>query len=83
MKRILALIAVMSLSACTDPEGAIRTLDAHGFKDIHMTGYRWTGCGRNDAYHTGFSATALNGRRVTGVVCSGWGWGKAFTVRLD
>ena len=39
------------------------------------------GCAKDDEFRTGFAATAPNGERVTGVVCSGWM--KGATLRLD
>ena len=68
----------------TDEEGAARILTLQNYKNVVIDGYRWTGCGHNDFYQTGFSATAPNGQPVQGVVCKGWSrFGKAATVRID
>ncbi len=81
---LLTLLLVLALAGCTDPEATVRTAENHGFKDVKITGYRAFGCGKDDVQSTGFEATAPNGRRITGVVCSQPGiFGKAHTLRLD
>ncbi|WP_129710723.1 hypothetical protein [Priestia megaterium] len=81
--RIIACAALaFLLSACTDPEGAGKVLAQNGYKDIKQTGYSWFGCSEEDLYHTGFTATTPAGAEVSGVVCSGIGWGKAYTIRF-
>lgn len=64
-----------------DSVTATRALNNLGFKKITITGARWTGCGEEDFYHTGFEAVNAQERRVTGVVCSGLF--KSSTVRFD
>lgn len=78
MKRF-ALLALLTLAACTDSDGAKKAAEEMGFTDVATTGYRWFGCG-DENFHTGFVAKrgALD---VSGVVCSGWF--KGSTVRLD
>lgn len=87
MRKIMlgaAVAAGLLLSACSDPDNARRVVEDHGFTNIEITGYRWTGCSDKDTWHTGFRATSPAGRRVTGVVCSsGLIWGKSNTLRLD
>lgn len=81
--RIIACAALaLLLSGCTDPDGAKKVLDQNGYKDVHATGYSWFGCGKEDVYRTEFTATSQSGSAVNGVVCSGWGWGKAYTIRF-
>lgn len=81
--RIIACAAfVFLLSACTDPDGAGKILAQNGYKDVKQTGYSWFACGKEDFYHTGFTATTQSGSQVNGVVCSGVGWGKAYTIRF-
>lgn len=86
-KMMLAAIAVaaLSLSACSDPKGAEHALKVSGFKEIHITGYRFFGCANGkesqDTFHTGFTAVGPSGEKATGVVCSGWL--KGSTVRID
>lgn len=82
-KKIITIAAIVSLSACTDTQEAQHVLEAQGFSDVVVTGYRFTGCGKDDNVRTGFEATSINGTPVTGVVCSGIGWGKSSTVRID
>lgn len=83
-KSVLAAAALMGLAACTDPATATRVAENHGFTRVEITGYRFFGCSEHDVYHTGFRATAPNGRRVEGVVCSGFSiFGKSNTLRLD
>jgi len=81
MRKILPVVALLGLAACKDSDGARRTAESHGFTEVRITGYRWTGCSDQDLYRTGFEARAPNGRRVTGVVCSAPFKGN--TLRLD
>lgn len=84
MKKTAFAAAVLTLAACSDADGARRTLERHGFTEITTTGWSLWGCdsGKHsgDTFVTGFNAKALNGERVEGVVCSGWF--KGATVRL-
>lgn len=81
--RIIACVAfAFLLSGCTNPDGAGKVLAQNGYRDIRQTGYSWFGCGKDDFYHTGFSATTQSGAQVNGVVCSGIGPGKAYTIRF-
>lgn len=87
MRKILYAVAVAAallLPACSDPEAAVKTAKAHGFRDVQVTGHRWTGCGRDDDTSTGFTAFNQNGDAVSGVVCSNWSpFGKTNTLRID
>ena len=65
----------------TDPEGATRVLEASGYKDINITGYKWFN-GSDEFYNTAFVATAPNGAKITGCVTKGF-WFKGSTIRLD
>lgn len=70
---LLALIAAPAvLTACDDPKGAQRALEAQGFKDIKLTGFSPFSCGKDDGFATGFEATGPTGVRVKGAVCSAW-----------
>jgi hypothetical protein len=72
MKKLICIAMVLT-AACvgTDNDGSRRTLDAAGYSNIELTGYKWYGCGQDDSYHTAFSATNPAGKRVSGVVCCG------------
>lgn len=61
----------IALVACTDETNTIRTLDSAGYTDIHTTGYSWFECGKDDTYHTGFTAKNPAGKQVSGTVCCG------------
>lgn len=85
-KLLFGLIAVVVLVAVlvvprTDPDGATRVLEAQGYTQIRMTGYRYGMGGEGDIYSTGFEALGPGGRRVSGAVTSGWM--KGYTIRLD
>ena len=80
-KRIILVIwAVFALSACSDPQGAKEAAEAQGFTQVQPGGHPFWGCGQDDTYATEFSARGVNGRCVTGVVCSSWL--KGATVRI-
>lgn len=49
----------------------MRTLESAGYTDVKTTGYNFLECGENDTFHTGFTATNPNGKRVSGTVCCG------------
>lgn len=70
-KILLALAAVTALGACSDSDGARRHLKNLGYTNVQTTGYKLFGCGKDDTWSTGFTATNINGRKVSGVVCSG------------
>ena len=73
----------ITATACSDSDGAMRVLSQQGYTDITTHGHSLFGCSEDDFYRTEFEATAINGDRVTGVVCSGWGpFGKGSTVRV-
>lgn len=76
---ILGLILVVA-ARCTDKPGAIQTLEAAGYSDIQTMGYSYFGCGSEDSHRDKFIATGPNGKRVEGVVCSGWF--KGYTIRI-
>lgn len=67
--------------ACTAPDDARRVLSQEGYTQVQLTGYRYWSCGRDDSFHTGFTALSPNKQTVTGTVCSGWL--KGHTTRLD
>lgn len=66
----------------TDSAGATRVLQASGFTQIKITGYRWFTGGKGDFYHTGFQAKSPSGQIVTGTVTSGLIF-KSSTIRFD
>lgn len=72
------LIAFALVVGVTDEPTAARILESEGVSEVEFTGYDWFSCGGGDWFHTGF-AGARNGKRVSGVVCSGFL--KAATVR--
>lgn len=80
MKRFLLVVLLLLVPACSDEPGAERALLDAGYTNISLTGYEWFGCGKDDGWSTGFTATGPSGRRVEGVVCSGVL--KGSTIRL-
>lgn len=84
MKKLLsvgALCTFLLLSACADPNNANEVLVDAGYKDIRITGWSMFGCGKDDTYSTGFVAISPGGRKVEGVVCSGFLF-KGATIRI-
>lgn len=75
------MVNVLFLGGCTDAPKATNLLQQQGYSQVEITGYRFFGCGEQDAWHTGFVATAPNGQRVEGVVCEGVFKGQ--TIRFD
>lgn len=81
MKTPLIFLVVLSLAACTRPDSARRAAEHTGLTNVAMTGYRFFGCGKDDIYADGFTATDARGSHVSGVVCAGPL--KGSTVRFD
>lgn len=79
---LLALLA-LGVSACTNPSEATRVLEAQGYTNVQMTGYRWFMGSEDDTYVTGFKATGPTGKEVSGAVCSGLIGKQGATVRFD
>lgn len=71
MKKIVMITVVAFLCGCTDPQGAKEALQAQGFSNIEITGYKMFMCSENDVYSTGFVAENVNGQKVKGSVCAG------------
>ena len=74
MKKVIFIFLVtlcLFLQGCTQEEKTTQLLKQQGYKNIYITGYMAFNCGEDDWFSTGFTATAPNGERVSGVVCSG------------
>lgn len=72
MKKILMAVALLFMViGCTNNTDATRILEENGYTGIEMTGYNFFACGKDDFYHTGFSAKSPIGKTVRGTVCSG------------
>lgn len=72
MKKILLLVlAVFAFSGCVNKDDAEKALANQGFTNVRVTGYNLFACSKDDFYHTGFTATNIQGNTVSGTVCSG------------
>jgi len=80
-KLLIAIAILALLGGCTDASTAQRVLHQQGYTNVVITGYRPFLGSQGDTYVTGFEATAPNGTRVTGAVCSGFL--KGATIRFD
>jgi len=78
---ILTIVLLTVTVSCTSSVEATKALTSAGYKNIKIDGYNWFGCGRDDGWHTGFTATGLDGFPVSGTVCSGIF--KGATIRID
>lgn len=82
LKTLLVVSLIIGLcAACSSPEDARRALNGAGYSKISTHGYDFFACGQDDFYHTKFSATNMQGKRVSGVVCSGLLF-KSATIRF-
>lgn len=82
LKTVVAVCFIVGLcAACSSPEDARRALTGAGYSNIETHGYDFFACGQDDFYHTKFSATNPQGKRVDGVVCSGLLF-KSATIRF-
>lgn len=81
MKKILLILAAVSLTACTSADEATRALNSAGYTNIQITGFKLFGCSEDDTFRTGFKATGKDGNPVEGTVCSAFL--KGATIRTD
>ena len=84
MKKLLIVLFMalaLCMGGCTDAPEAQKVLKSQGYTQVQTTGYQFFGCGKDDGWHTGFTAVSQNGTRVEGVVCSGFL--KGATVRFN
>jgi len=80
-KLIMGIICLALLAGCTDATKARTILEAQGYTQVHITGYRPWACSEEDFFKTGFTALTPTAQRITGTVCSGLL--KGATVRFD
>jgi hypothetical protein len=82
-KIALTLIAVVLIlgTGCVNHDHAQKALDDAGMTNITTGGYGWMACSEDDTFATRFQATNVNGKTVTGTVCSGLF--KGSTIRYD
>ena len=78
--KIFTIILAMIFMSCSSSDEAKETLSLAGYTQIKTTGYSVFGCGEDDKFRTGFVAISPNGRKVEGVVCSGFF--KGATIRI-
>jgi hypothetical protein len=84
MKKTLLIVfaAATFISSCDDKETANRVLENNGYTNIELTGYKAFCCSEDDTFSTGFTATAPNGKTVSGCVCSTV-YTKGATIRFE
>jgi len=74
-------LCLLSLTGCTNGEGASEALRAAGYTKIAITGWSPLSCSNSDGTCTGFVAVGPSGRTVTGAVGCGYVF-KGCTVRV-
>ena len=79
---ILASVILLTITSCTDPDGAKKCLEQNNYKNIEIGGYGWFAGSKDDFYVTKFKALAPNGTPCDGVVTKGF-WFKGSTIRLN
>lgn len=72
MRMLVVLLPILLLTACTDPETAVRAAEGVGLTDVKTSGYNMWACGDDYTYTTEFTAKNAHGKEVSGVVCSGY-----------
>ena len=80
MKTII-ILSTLLLAGCDRPESAAKALEDAGYSDIHLSGYAFFSCERDDTFATRFVAKGPTGRDVSGAVCEGIF--KSKTIRLE
>lgn len=81
MKKLILIVSIAALSACTQTDRATSALQDAGYTSIRITGYAWFSCSEKDTFATSFEAVGPSGRKASGAVCSGFFKGQ--TIRLD
>lgn len=81
MKKLIIIATAIILTACSDAPTATKALEGAGYSEVTITGPKVFGCSDDDTFRTGFIAKGVNGKQVTGVVCSGFL--KGSTIRTD
>ena len=79
MKKIL-IVALLVSASCVDDDATRNAAQAIGLRDVVPGDYAPLSCGKDDSYSQHFTATNINGDRVSGVVCCGLY--KSCTVRF-
>ena len=82
MKKIIAIAALTLLAGCgVNAKSATVALEAQGMTNVKIGSWVFFGCGDSDAFRSSFTATGVNGKPVSGIVCSGML--KGVTIRYD
>lgn len=73
--KLLTIIAAMSatvmLTGCgVNPDQAKATLEAMGMINVQIGDPPFSGCRRGQPYSSTFTAIGVNGKAVSGIVCS-------------
>ena len=74
MNNVIFLSLILSaviLSGCTSSKDTKHALTSAGYTNIQTGNYAWFACAQDDFYHTKFTAINVEGRQVSGVVCTG------------
>ena len=79
---VATFLTTISLSSCSDKEGAEKTIKHYGFKPIKVGGYAFFSGGQGDFFTTKFKAIDINGDTIEGVVTKGLIF-KGSTVRIN
>lgn len=80
MKKIIFLLICIFIAGCTSKETAIKAASDMGFTNVSTGGISIFGCSDDDFLGRQFSAQNMNGKSVSGVVCSAFL--KGTTLRL-
>jgi rhodanese-related sulfurtransferase len=82
MKYILLSVLIILLCSCgVNINKGTKVLESMGYTNIKIGSYAFFGCDKNDTFASNFTATGVNGKPVSGALCSGFF--KNITVRLD
>ena len=71
MKKLILVLSLSLLAACTNPSASREALSKAGFSDITIGGYDTWSCGKDDPYATHFRAKNPLSKYVEGTVCCG------------
>lgn len=82
MKKILYTIPLLFLVGCgVDVQKGTKAAEATGLTDVKVGSWTFFGCDEKDSFRSTFTATGVDGKPVSGVMCSGWF--KGITIRFD
>lgn len=73
MRKFIIVFLILFIQGCTvSLSDSYNALESAGFKNIQLGSYDIFTCGHDDNFSRKFTATNVNGRKVSGTLCKGF-----------